>query len=1252
MIRPRSSLLPDRPPPGLEEKLLLRSRHSKMTDSSVEKGDKSAFSRLRSGSISTGLFLGHHSSKVHPERSSINSETSSASSSICAHRSDQSPPPFRTRLMLPRQESIMSDHVLMSFESGPGSALLRGRSGSFNVPRSPGSHDTDLSSPLVLSRERSLHDLSSDISYVDPFDRSRNSLELFAENEFFGGVYLGPDGREDFEEINCLLPNGIIMDLSVHPDDEIIDIKQLVLNRATTDERLPLRGCLNPDGSHYTLKYVSSNGEIETCYDEAKTLRELKPFQNLLKFEHRVKDQDLYEFRNQIGKLIGKNLQDFDELRNPEVNDFRWQMKLFCRKIAQARRIRLKDSWEAQILYQFPPRIVSSPCDSHCYQRLKVRLLWHSDEINEISPNVEPKDLILELANKFHHTEDEVQRSFLKVVGEDSYLIGQHRMIDFEYIREQISLQKLAKLVVVDVKEIDIVQANDQFYKSLEKGGITLKTEVNQPLSRNTSLTAQSFNLMGLPLHSTIDSTSVENKFAVMIKSLEYPKEYLANGSFRCLCLQMGIYHGSKPLCSHVTHTIRCATAELESGIVNVDKEFQFRLKISSLSRESKICVSLFDKRRTSNIPLFWVNSNLFDYKGKLKWKATFHMWKFSPGSTTPTHQQLLPLGPNIGNPNMSDAVHLVATFQNGDIQGWVEYPACVSPEVKANDLMDSNNNIGTITKFYTQELGNISNRDPLHDMTEQEKDLIWKLREYCLSQIPNLLPRVIDCVDYTNQAQVRILNELLTRWPLLPIEKALQLLDYAYPDENVRRFAVKCLRQGTDDVVLRYLLQLSQALKHESYFQNELVDFLLERALTNQHIGHYLFWDLKAEMNSPAASLRFGLILEAYLTSAPEHMKILRQQNTLIEKCKASQRALEKFESSSRHHDKAKARFQSNVKTQFDGHHPFVNFGCPLNPGLKCESIKVESCRLMNSKMRPQMLVFKNMDANYRFGLGPELEDIILIYKKGDDLRQDQLTLQLLKVMDILWNRSGLDLRLNVYRCLATDTAEGLIEVVQSAETICRVQMAMSDYRTTAVFRKGLVLSWLKKINIGEEAMKRAQWEFTQSCAGYSVATYILGIGDRHNDNIMIKKNGQMFHIDFGHFLGNFKHKFGFRRERVPMILSSEFVDVISADCGQPDNFDRFRALCEESYLTIRKHGSLIISLLAMMISTGLPELSSEQDLHVIRSTLHLDRSEEYALEHFRKDFNESLRNAWTISLDWWFHMVNQLRNKGIKAQ
>lgn len=248
---------------------------------------------------------------------------------------------------------------------------------------------------------------------------------------------------------------------------------------------------------------------------------------------------------------------------------------------------------------------------------------------------------------------------------------------------------------------------------------------------------------------------------------------------------------------------------------------------------------------------------------------------------------------------------------------------------------------------------------------------------------------------------------------------------------------------------------------------------------------------------------------------------------------------------------------------------------------------------------MRPIWTVYANVDEHG--------EDINIIFKNGDDLRQDMLTLQMLRIMDRIWKSNGYDFRLNTYSCISMEQRLGMIEVVLDAETIANIQKMKVPFSAASAFKKGSLFQWLKEHNQSEELLNKSCQEFTLSCAGYSVATYVLGVADRHSDNIMVKKNGQLFHIDFGHILGHFKEKFGIRRERVPFVLTHDFVYVINKGKSdkEADEFKKFQHLCEQAFITLRKHGGLILSLFSMMISTGLPELSSEKDLQYLKETL-----------------------------------------------
>merc|ERR1719335_78875 len=62
------------------------------------------------------------------------------------------------------------------------------------------------------------------------------------------------------------------------------------------------------------------------------------------------------------------------------------------------------------------------------------------------------------------------------------------------------------------------------------------------------------------------------------------------------------------------------------------------------------------------------------------------------------------------------------------------------------------------------------------------------------------------------------------------------------------------------------------------------------------------------------------------------------------------------------------------------------------------------------------------------------------IMVKEGDDLRQDQLVLQLIILMDSILKKYGLDLQLTPYQVIAQSTEDGLVEFVPDSCTVSQI--------------------------------------------------------------------------------------------------------------------------------------------------------------------------------------------------------------------
>ncbi|XP_059547309.1 phosphatidylinositol 4,5-bisphosphate 3-kinase catalytic subunit delta isoform isoform X1 [Myotis daubentonii] len=1035
--------------------------------------------------------------------------------------------------------------------------------------------------------------------------------------------------------VDFLLPTGVYLNFPVSRNANLSAIKKALWHRAQYE---PLFHMLS-DPEAYVFTCVNQTAEQQELEDEQRRLCDIQPFLPVLRLVAREGDRVKKLINSQISLLIGKGLHEFDSLRDPEVNDFRVKMRQFCEEAA-ARRQQL--GWEAWLQYSFPLQLEPSARTWGAgtlrvpNRALLVNVKFEGSE-ESFTFQVSTKDVPLALtacalrkkATVFRQPLVEQPEDYtLRVNGKQEYLYGSYPLCQFQYICSCLHSGLTPHLTMVHSSSI-----------------LAMRDEQSNPAPQvQKSRTKPPPIPMKKP--SSVSLWALEQPFCV-----ELIQGSKVNADERMkLVVQAGLFHGNETLCKTVS------SSEVSVCSEPVWKQrLEFDINVCDLPRMARLCFALYaviekakkarstkKKSKKADCPIAWANLTLFDYKDQLKTgERCLYMWPSVPDEKG---ELLNPTGTVCSNPNTESAAALVICLPEVAPHP-VYYPALD----KILEL-GRHGEHGRATEEEQLQLREILERRGSGELYEHEKDLVWKMRHEVQERWPEALARLLLVTKWNRHEDVAQMLYLLCSWPELPVLSALELLDSSFPDRHVGSFAIKSLRKLTDDELFQYLLQLVQVLKYESYLDCELTKFLLDRALANRKIGHFLFWHLRSEMHVPSVALRFGLIMEAYCRGSTHHMKVLMKQGEALSKLKALNDFVKvSSQKSPKPQTKELMHLCMRQETYLEA---LSHLQSPLDPRILLAEVCVEQCTFMDSKMKPLWVMYSNEEAGGDGSVG-------IIFKNGDgerpglptctapgsleDLRQDMLTLQMIQLMDILWKQEGLDLRMTPYGCLSTGDRTGLIEVVLRSDTIANIQLNKSNMAATAAFNKDALLNWLKSKNPGE-ALDRAIEEFTLSCAGYCVATYVLGIGDRHSDNIMIRENGQLFHIDFGHFLGNFKTKFGINRERVPFILTYDFVHVIQqGKTNNSEKFERFRGYCERAYTILRRHGLLFLHLFALMRAAGLPELSCSKDIQYLKDSLALGKTEEEALKHFRVKFNEALRESWKTKVNWLAHNVSK---------
>jgi len=399
--------------------------------------------------------------------------------------------------------------------------------------------------------------------------------------------------------------------------------------------------------------------------------------------------------------------------------------------------------------------------------------------------------------------------------------------------------------------------------------------------------------------------------------------------------------------------------------------------------------------------------------------------------------------------------------------------------------------------------------------MNVEHKELLWRYR-FALTKENKALTKCLICVDWNDEEEADQAVDLLQEWQkqvTIDINDALQMLSAAFTHPKVREAAARRVAIADDQELLGYLLQLVQALRYEGGGReggDSLLNLLIERASNNLEIANYLHWyifcqqlveaDGKEARGRQKHYERAQRKLMNKLESTEKGRSIitvLEQQHDLVTfLTKLAQEIKNMRDSRQRKVERLKSALASTHSMIFGSAGGSAGGGggggvrLNMNPNIIAVGLHAEDAEVFKSAMMPLGISFLTNTPQPDVKAADRIQyKYRIIFKDGDDLRQDQLVLQMLRLMDRELKNSGLDLKLTPYRALATSPSTGMVERVDSYP----LSKILAEYgKDIRMFLRQHHPDRSGPFGIAAEVMDN----YVKSSAGYCVVTYLLGVG------------------------------------------------------------------------------------------------------------------------------------------------------------